>query len=100
MTATLNEGGIALKTRIRNLGFALTVAVALMLAAAACSNDGGSWGDARYTAEMRNVEGDPIGTVVMQQGSGGFLVTVMVEGIEPGPHGIHIHSVRHVHARF
>ena len=82
-----------MQTKIGNFGFALTVAVALMLMAAACSNDGSSWGDARYTAEMRNAEGDPIGTVVMQQGSGGFLVTVIVEGIEPGPHGIHIHSV-------
>ena len=82
-----------MQTRVGILGFALIAAVALTLAAAACSNDGGSWGDARYTAEMRNAEGDPIGTVVMQQGSGGFLVTVMVEGLEPGPHGIHIHSV-------
>ncbi len=82
-----------MQTKIRNLCFVLTVPFALVLVVAACSNDGGSWGDARYTAEMRNVEGDPIGTVVMQQGSGGFLVTVMVEGIEPGPHGIHIHSV-------
>ena len=82
-----------MQTRTGNLSFALTVAVALMLVAAACSNDDGNWDDARYTAEMRNVEGDPIGTVVMQQGSGGFLVTVMVDGLEPGPHGIHIHSV-------
>ena len=82
-----------MQTKTGNLVFALIVAVSLMLVASACSNDGGSWGDARYTAEMRNVEGDPIGTVVMQQGSGGFLVTVMVEGIEPGPHGFHIHSV-------
>ena len=80
-------------TRIGSAGLASIVAVVLMIVAAACGNDSGSWGDARYTAEMRNVEGDPIGTVVMQQGSGGFLVTVMLEGIEPGPHGIHIHSV-------
>ena len=82
-----------MQTMIRNLGFALTAAVALVLVSAACSNDGSTWGDARYIAEMRNVEGDPIGTVVMQQGSGGFLVTVMAEAIEPGWHGIHIHSV-------
>ena len=82
-----------MQTMIRNLRFALSAAVALVLVAAACSNNGSTWGDARYTADMRNVEGDPIGTVVMQQGSGGFLVTVMVEGIEPGWHGIHIHSV-------
>ena len=82
-----------MKTVIGNRGFALIVAVALVLLSAACSNDARTWGDARYTAEMRNAEGDSIGAVVMQQGSGGFLVTVMVEGIEPGPHGIHIHSV-------
>ena len=81
-----------MQTKIGNLGFVLAVPSALILVAAACSNDGSSWGDARYTAQMRNVEGDLIGTVVMQQGSGGFLVTVMLEGIEPGPHGIHIHS--------
>ncbi len=82
-----------MQTMIGNLVFALTVAVALVLVSAACSNDGRTWGDSRYTAEMRNAEGDAKGTLVMQQGSGGFLVTVMVEGIEPGPHGIHIHSV-------
>ena len=86
-----------MQRKMGNLGFALTVAAAVVLLSAACGNDGSSdgraWGDARYIAEMRNVEGDPIGTVVMQQGSGGFLVTVMAEGIEPGPHGIHIHSV-------
>ncbi len=93
MTATPDRGRIAKQARVRNLGFALAVSVALMLVAAACNNDGGNWGDARFTAEMRNLEGEPIGSVVMQQGSGGFLVTVMLEGIEPGPHGIHIHSV-------
>ena len=55
-----------MQTRTWNLGFALTVAVALTLVATACGNDGSSWGDARYTAEVRNVAGDPIGTVVMQ----------------------------------
>ena len=91
--ATPDGGGIVMQTRIGNPGSVLIAAVALMLVAAACGNDSSSWGDARYTAEMQNVEGDSIGTVVMQQGSGGFLVTVMLEDIEPGPHGIHIHSV-------
>ena len=81
-----------MQARIGYTGLAFMMVIALMLVAAGCSNDR-SWGDARYTAEMRNAEGEPIGTVVMQQGSGGFLVAVMLEGIEPGPHGIHIHSV-------
>ena len=90
--ATIDGGGIVMQTRVGNPGFALIMAIALMLVIAACSNDS-SWGDARYAAEMRNVEGETVGTVVMQQGSGGFLVSVMLKGIEPGPHGIHIHSV-------
>ena len=81
-----------MQIRIGNPGSAVIVAIALLLVAAACGN-GSSWGDTRYAADMRNVQGEPIGTVVMQQGSGGFLVTVMLEGVEPGPHGIHIHSV-------
>ncbi len=73
--------------------------LALALAAVACggfsvsvgTSSGGT--DARLTAQMQNAAGDSIGTVVMQEGSTGFLMTVMLEGLEPGPHGIHIHAI-------
>ena len=53
-----------------------------------------SGGDARLTARMQNVDGDAIGTVLMEQSpTRGFLVTVMLEGLEPGFHGIHIHTI-------
>lgn len=73
--------------------------LALALAAAACggfsvSVGTSSGGDARLTARMQNAAGDSIGTVVMQQSpTRGFLVTVMLEGLEPGFHGIHIHTI-------
>lgn len=73
--------------------------LALALAAAACSlsvsvGSESSGGDARLTARMQNVDGDAIGTVVMEQSpTRGFLVTVMLEGLEPGFHGIHIHTI-------
>ena len=72
---------------------------ALALSAAACGSVSVSVGtsssgtDARLTAQMQNTAGDSIGTVVMQEGSTGFLMTVMLEGLEPGPHGIHIHAI-------
>ncbi len=71
----------------------------VVLAATACggisvSTGTGSGGtDARLTAQMQNAAGDSIGTVVMQEGSTGFLMTVMLDGLEPGPHGIHIHAI-------
>ena len=75
------------------------MASAIALAAAACgglsvSVDTSSGGtDARLVAQMQNAAGDSIGTVVMQEGSTGFLMTVMLDGLEPGPHGIHIHAI-------
>ena len=73
--------------------------LALVLATAACNlsvsvGSESSGGDARLTARMQNVDGDAIGTVVMEQSpTRGFLVTVMLEGLEPGFHGIHIHTI-------
>ena len=73
--------------------------LALALAAAACNlsvsvGSESSGGDARLTARMQNVDGDAIGTVVMEQSpTRGFLMTVMLEGLEPGFHGIHIHTI-------
>lgn len=73
--------------------------LALALTSAACNlsvsvGSESSGGDARLTARMQNVDGDAIGTVVMEQApTRGFLVTVMLEGLEPGFHGIHIHTI-------
>ena len=72
---------------------------AIALATAACNlsvsvGSESSGGDARLTAHMQDVAGDSIGTVVMEQSpTRGFLVTVMLEGLEPGFHGIHIHTI-------
>ena len=50
-------------------------------------------GGPRLEAEMRNADGDPIGTVVMDAGPTGYLLSVTLQGLAPGPHGIHIHEV-------
>ena len=42
---------------------------------------------------MRSADGDPIGTVVMEAGPTGYLLSVTLRGLAPGPHGIHIHEV-------
>ena len=50
-------------------------------------------GGPRLEAEMRSADGDPIGTVVMEAGPTGYLLSVTLRGLAPGPHGIHIHEV-------
>ncbi|MDE0534220.1 MAG: superoxide dismutase family protein [Albidovulum sp.] len=43
-------------------------------------------------AVLRNVDGEIIGTVNMQDGNAGVLMHVEIEGIAPGGHAIHIHA--------
>lgn len=45
------------------------------------------------TAEIINVEGRVIGKAVLQQGPAGVLIFIEANGLPPGPHGIHLHSV-------
>jgi Cu-Zn family superoxide dismutase len=46
-------------------------------------------------ARIINVEGDPVGaaTFTQQRGSHAVRVSVFAAGLQPGKHGIHIHSV-------
>lgn len=44
-------------------------------------------------AEIIDTSGKTIGKAMVQQGSTGVLIYVEVEGLTPGPHAIHIHSV-------
>ncbi len=67
--------------------------VAVIAPVVACGSDGDFERNPRLTAAMRSATGDPIGTVVMDEGPTGYPITVMLEGLVPGPHGIHIHAV-------
>lgn len=45
------------------------------------------------SAEMRNAEGEAVGTVTIEETQSGMLhFTVEMEGLPPGPHGFHIHE--------
>ena len=44
------------------------------------------------SAELINTAGAPIGTATLTQGPNGVLVHVKVTGLEPGKHGLHLHS--------
>ncbi len=41
-----------------------------------------------------NVEGtgDPLGTITFEDSEYGLLITPDLEGLEPGPHGLHVHQ--------
>ena len=44
-------------------------------------------------AEIRDVAGRPVGSLVASAAEGGVALTVRVTGLPPGTHGIHIHTV-------
>lgn len=45
------------------------------------------------TADLRDNEGNPVGSAEFVEGESGVTITVSItEGIEPGIHGIHIHE--------
>jgi Cu-Zn family superoxide dismutase len=47
----------------------------------------------KMEVKMRNADGDEIGTANVEQAPQGLKIKVKVEGLEPGPHGFHIHEV-------
>ena len=46
----------------------------------------------RAIAELRSVDGQKVGTVIFQQLTGGVKVTVEIDGLPQGVHGLHIHE--------
>jgi Cu-Zn family superoxide dismutase len=45
------------------------------------------------SAEIINTEGRVIGKAVLEQGPAGVFIFIEANGLPPGPHGIHLHSV-------
>jgi Cu-Zn family superoxide dismutase len=56
---------------------------------------GGATGDApRASAELRDATGRAVGSVVATPSpAGGVTLTIRVDGLAPGTHGIHVHAV-------
>src|SRR5690606_7211938 len=50
-------------------------------------------GDETGSADLKNNDGETIGTVSLTQAPTGLLLRVEAEGLTPGWHGIHIHAV-------
>ncbi len=78
----------------------ITVSVAVLLVLlglAACGSDDDGDDIAgvgqRATATMAGPDGSPMGTVTLEQGPHGVLVSADISGLSPGGHGFHIHTV-------
>jgi Cu-Zn family superoxide dismutase len=44
-------------------------------------------------ADLKSASGESVGTATFGQEAGGTRLTVEVKGLQPGPHGIHVHAV-------
>lgn len=67
-----------------------------VLSLAACSGDDSNditGIGQRATATMAGPDGAPMGTVTLEQGPHGVLVSADISGLSPGGHGFHIHTV-------
>ena len=58
-----------------------------------CGDDGPSGVGATAAAAMSGPDGLAMGTVSLEQGPNGVLISADVNGLTPGSHGFHIHSV-------
>ena len=79
---------------IRPVLFSAIAAALILVALAGCATGetAPSGIGTRAVAEMMSPEGSAMGTVVMEQGPNGVLVSADITGLEPGPHGFHIHE--------
>jgi Cu-Zn family superoxide dismutase len=68
----------------------LVAACALASPAAAQQSQAGT--DVSRTVEIKNAEGQPVGTVQVRQLAHGTLFIVDLSNLPPGPHGFHIHE--------
>lgn len=70
-----------------------TLVTLTALALAGCATMGGPTGQ-RATAELKNAQGQPVGTASFaEQADGTVRVIVQAKGLTPGKHGIHVHAV-------
>ena len=68
------------------------VVLLALLGLGACGDEPSGVGE-RAVAAMSGPDGSAMGTVVLTQGPNGVLIAADVNGLSPGPHGFHIHTV-------
>lgn len=82
--------------RFRKTIIGLMAGLLMVLALAACgdddSNDIAGVGQ-RAAATMSGADGSPMGTVTLEQGPNGVLISADISGLTPGAHGFHIHTI-------
>lgn len=67
--------------------------VAGLLAAFSFAGVALAQGAATATADLRDLQGNPVGTAEFVEGPGGVSMNVnIMGGVEPGEHGIHVHE--------
>lgn len=79
--------------RTRRAIIACVVGLLALMGLAACAEDDVAGVGESAVAEMRGVDGASMGTVTLQQGPNGVLVSADVSGLTAGGHGFHIHTV-------
>ncbi len=67
------------------------LAVALLLAR--CASVTPTTSGATAVADLRNVNGQPVGSAVFTQVGGVVRIVLDVQGLPPGPKGVHLHEV-------
>lgn len=71
----------------------VTAMMLISVMLAACGDDDPSGVGATAVASMSGPDGAAMGTVALEQGPNGVLISADVKDLTPGPHGFHIHSV-------
>jgi superoxide dismutase, Cu-Zn family len=72
----------------------LLVCGAASLAACAMGSAGtGMDGRPGATAQLRDVQGQPVGTATLTERDGRVRLVVEARGLSPGEHGVHVHAV-------
>ncbi|QFT59611.1 Superoxide dismutase [Cu-Zn] precursor [Sulfitobacter sp. THAF37] len=68
-------------------------AAAALVAGAALADSHASAPQPAATAQLKLMDGTSVGTATFTPGTDGVLVHLDVEGLEPGPKGVHLHQV-------
>ena len=72
---------------------ASTVGLLVLVGLAACSEDDVAGVGQTAVVSMSGPDGAPMGSVTLEQGPNGVLVSADVNGLTAGAHGFHIHAV-------